>query len=54
MNVKVDVEENLFLANSESVSTVPKFKIYKNDLKVKEFFGPNQQVLEHSVKHYSL
>lgn len=52
--LKVDVEENLFLAKSESVNTVPTFKIYKNGLKVKEIVGPNQQLLEHSVKHYSL
>jgi len=54
MNVKVDVEGNLYLAKSESVSTVPTFKIYKNGLKVKEIVGPSQQVLEYSVKHYSL
>lgn len=52
--LKVDVEENLYLAKSESVSTVPTFKIYKNGLKVKEIVGPSQQVLEYSVKHYSL
>lgn len=52
--LKVDVEDNLYLAKSESVSTVPTFKIYKNGLKVKEIVGPSQQVLEYSVKHYSL
>jgi len=50
----VDVEENLYLAKSENVSTVPTFKIYKNGLKVKEIVGPSQQLLEYSVKHYSL
>jgi tetratricopeptide (TPR) repeat protein len=52
--LKVDVEENLYLAKSENVSTVPTFKIYKNGLKVKEIVGPSQQLLEYSVKHYSL
>lgn len=52
--LKVDIGENPHLKKSESISYVPTFKIYKNGVKVKEMLGPSQQVLENSVKHYSL
>ncbi|GLJ49758.1 hypothetical protein SUGI_1056490 [Cryptomeria japonica] len=52
--LKVDVQDNLFLAKSENVNCVPTFKIYKNGFKVKEIIGPSQQMLESSVNHYSL
>lgn len=51
---KVDVEESLAIAKSESVRTVPTFKIYKNGEKVKEMINPSPQFLEEAVKNCSL
>ncbi|KAH9296203.1 hypothetical protein KI387_039791, partial [Taxus chinensis] len=50
--LEVGVQENLYLAKSESVSCVPTFKFYKNGSKIKEIIAPSQQALENSVKHY--
>ncbi|XP_068654065.1 TPR repeat-containing thioredoxin TTL1-like [Aristolochia californica] len=51
--LKVNVDKNLTLANAENVRIVPTFKIYKNGTRAKEMICPSQQVLEHSVRHYS-
>ncbi|XP_042471714.1 TPR repeat-containing thioredoxin TTL1-like [Zingiber officinale] len=50
---KVDINKSPAVAKSESVRVVPTFKIYKNGIRVKEMICPSQQVLEHSVGHYS-
>lgn len=52
--IKVDVEENPYLAKTESVNSVPTFKLYKNGTKMKEMLGPSQQALEYAVQQYSL
>ncbi|KAI4388112.1 hypothetical protein MLD38_000473 [Melastoma candidum] len=52
--LKVDVVECSRIANSESVRIVPTFKIYKNGCRVKEIVCPSHDVLEHSVRYYSL
>lgn len=51
---KVDVEESLSIAKSESIRTIPTFKIYKNGEKVKEMVLPSHQFLEDSVRTCSL
>ncbi|KAJ8755699.1 hypothetical protein K2173_022665 [Erythroxylum novogranatense] len=51
--IKVDVDENPLVANSENVRIVPTFKIYKNGGRVKEIVCPSREMLEHSVRHYS-
>ncbi|OVA04051.1 Tetratricopeptide repeat-containing domain [Macleaya cordata] len=50
----VDVEESPAVAKVENVRIVPTFKIYKNSRRVKEMICPSHQVLEYSVRHYSL
>ncbi|PIA34108.1 hypothetical protein AQUCO_03900190v1 [Aquilegia coerulea] len=52
--VKVDIEESVSVANAENVRIVPTFKIYKSGARVKEMICPSHQVLEYSVRHYSL
>ncbi|OVA12284.1 Tetratricopeptide repeat-containing domain [Macleaya cordata] len=52
--LKVDVGESASVANTEAVRIVPTFKIYKNGSRVKEMICPSHQVLEYSVRHYSL
>ncbi|KAI5055406.1 hypothetical protein GOP47_0028927 [Adiantum capillus-veneris] len=52
--IKVDVEENPYLAKTESVNSVPTFKLYKNGTKMKEMLGPSQQALENAVQQFSL
>ncbi|KAL5716073.1 hypothetical protein ACHQM5_017810 [Ranunculus cassubicifolius] len=52
--VKVDIEKNISVANAENVRIVPTFKIYKNGCRLKEMICPSHQVLEYSVRHYSL
>lgn len=51
--IQVEVEDHPYLAKSESVSSVPAFKIYKNGSRVKEIPGNNRELLESSVKLYS-
>ncbi|KAH9622419.1 hypothetical protein KSS87_001719 [Heliosperma pusillum] len=51
--VKVDVEGNADVADSENVKIVPTFKLYKNGSRVKEIINPTNDVLEASVRHYS-
>ncbi|MCO5567593.1 hypothetical protein L7F22_021287 [Adiantum nelumboides] len=52
--IKVDVEENPYLAKTESVNSVPTFKLYRNGTKMKEMLGPSQQALENAVQQFSL
>lgn len=52
--LKVDVEQCPALAKAESIRIVPTFMIYKNGGKIKEMVCPSHQVLEYSVRHYSL
>ncbi|GAB4846560.1 hypothetical protein Ancab_025565 [Ancistrocladus abbreviatus] len=52
--LKVDVEESPAIANAESVRIVPTFKIYKKGSRVKEIINPTSDILEASVRHYSL
>ncbi|KAL3821247.1 hypothetical protein ACJIZ3_007152 [Penstemon smallii] len=52
--LKVDVEESPAIAHSENVTIVPTFKIYRKGSRVKEMICPSQEVLESSVKHYSI
>ncbi|ERN13895.1 TPR repeat-containing thioredoxin TTL1 isoform X2 [Amborella trichopoda] len=52
--LKVDINESPAVANAENVRIVPTFKIYKNGCRVKEMICPTEQVLEYSVRHYSL
>ncbi|XP_009340082.2 TPR repeat-containing thioredoxin TTL1 [Pyrus x bretschneideri] len=51
--LKVDIEENVAVANTENVRILPTFKIYKNGSRVKEMVRPSRDMLEHSVRHYS-
>ncbi|KAK4355369.1 hypothetical protein RND71_024340 [Anisodus tanguticus] len=52
--LKVDVEESPAIAAAENVRIVPTFKIYKKGSRVKEMICPSQEVLESSVRHYSI
>ncbi|OIV92448.1 hypothetical protein TanjilG_02211 [Lupinus angustifolius] len=52
--LKVDIQEIPTIATAENVRIVPTFKIYKNGSRVKEILCPSRDMLEHSVRHYSL
>ncbi|XP_027353692.1 TPR repeat-containing thioredoxin TTL1-like [Abrus precatorius] len=52
--LKVDIQQSPTVATAENVSIVPTFKIYKNGCRVKEIVCPSREMLEHSVRHYSL
>ncbi|KAK7313128.1 hypothetical protein VNO77_37561 [Canavalia gladiata] len=52
--LKVDIQESPTVATAENVRIVPTFKIYKNGSRVKEIVCPSRDMLEHSVRHYSL
>ncbi|KAM7252159.1 hypothetical protein ACFE04_024042 [Oxalis oulophora] len=52
--LKVDIEERSAVANAENIRIVPTFKIYKNGTRVKEIVCPSRDMLEHSVRHYSI
>lgn len=52
--LKVDVDEKPAVAKAESIRKVPTFKIYRNGSNVEEMICPSHQVLEYSVRHYSL
>ncbi|KAE9585148.1 hypothetical protein Lal_00017825 [Lupinus albus] len=52
--IKVDIQECPTIATAENVRIVPTFKIYKNGNRVKEIVCPSRDMLEHSVRHYSL
>ncbi|KAL2472788.1 TPR repeat-containing thioredoxin TTL1 [Forsythia ovata] len=52
--LKVDVEESPAIALAESVKIIPTFKIYRKGSRVKEMICPSPEVLESSVRHYSI
>ncbi|KAH1218357.1 TPR repeat-containing thioredoxin TTL1 [Glycine max] len=51
--LKVDIQQSPTVATAENVRIVPTFKIYKNGCRLKEIVCPSQDMLEHSVRHYS-
>ncbi|KAI7734307.1 hypothetical protein M8C21_011676 [Ambrosia artemisiifolia] len=51
--LKVDVEENSILAETENVRIVPTIKIYRKGNRVKEMVCPSQEALESSVKYHN-
>ncbi|XP_057539175.1 TPR repeat-containing thioredoxin TTL1-like, partial [Amaranthus tricolor] len=52
--LKVNLENSTEVSNAENVRIVPTIKIYKNGSRVKEIINPTSDVLEASVRHYSL
>ncbi|XP_057795961.1 TPR repeat-containing thioredoxin TTL1 [Salvia miltiorrhiza] len=52
--LQVDIEEGHAIAHAENVRIVPTFKIYKKGIRVKEMVCPSPEVLESSVRHYSI
>ncbi|KAK7405321.1 hypothetical protein VNO78_06543 [Psophocarpus tetragonolobus] len=52
--LKVDIQACPTVATAENVRVVPTFKIYKNGSRVKEIICPSHDMLEHSIRHYSL
>ncbi|XP_076887764.1 TPR repeat-containing thioredoxin TTL1-like [Bidens hawaiensis] len=52
--LKVDLEESPEIANAENVRVVPTIKIYKKGSRVKEMVCPSLEVLESSLRHYTL
>ncbi|XP_047180443.1 TPR repeat-containing thioredoxin TTL1-like [Vigna umbellata] len=52
--LKVDIQASPAVATAENVRVVPTFKIYKNGSRVKEIICPSHEMLEHSIRHYSL
>ncbi|KAL3849277.1 hypothetical protein ACJIZ3_011159 [Penstemon smallii] len=52
--LKVDIEESSEIAHVENVRIVPTFKIYRKGSRVKEMVCPSPEVLESSVRHYSI
>ncbi|KAK4439127.1 TPR repeat-containing thioredoxin TTL1 [Sesamum alatum] len=52
--LKVDIEESAAIAHAENVRIVPTFKIYRKGARVKEMICPSPEVLESSVRHYSI
>ncbi|KAH9605844.1 hypothetical protein KSS87_000667 [Heliosperma pusillum] len=52
--LKVDIEMGRDVADAEHVRIVPTFKIYKNGSRVKEIVNPTNDVLQATVRHYSL
>lgn len=51
---QVDIEEGHAIVHAENVRIVPTFKIYKKGIRVKEMICPSPEVLESSVRHYSI
>ncbi|CAJ1978496.1 unnamed protein product [Sphenostylis stenocarpa] len=52
--LKVDILASPAIGTAENVRVVPTFKIYKNGSRVKEIICPSHDMLEHSIRHYSL
>ncbi|XP_042028826.1 TPR repeat-containing thioredoxin TTL1-like [Salvia splendens] len=52
--LKVDIEDSASIAHAENVKIVPTFKIYRRGTRVKEMICPSPEVLESSVRHYSI
>lgn len=51
---KVDLEESREIADSEDVRVVPTIKIYKKGSRVMEMVCPSPEVLESTLRHYSV
>lgn len=54
LQLQVDIEESPGIAHVENVNIVPTFKIYRKGSRVKEMVCPSPEVLESSVRHYSI
>lgn len=52
--LQVDIEESPAIAHAENVRIAPTFKIYRKGSRVKEMVCPSPEVLESSVRHYSI
>ncbi|CAI9784254.1 unnamed protein product [Fraxinus pennsylvanica] len=52
--LKVDVDKSPAVVHAENVSIVPTFKIYKRGSRVKEMVCPSPELVESSVRHYSI
>ncbi|CAK9134130.1 unnamed protein product [Ilex paraguariensis] len=52
--IQVDVDVSPTIANAENVRIVPTIKIYKRGSRVKEMVCPSLEVMESSVRHYSI
>ncbi|KAL8505731.1 hypothetical protein ACS0TY_016810 [Phlomoides rotata] len=52
--LQVDVEESPAIAQADNIRMVPTFKIYRKGNRVKEMVCPSPEVLESSVRHYSI
>lgn len=52
--IKVDIDENPAIVNAENVRIVPTFKIYKKGSRMKEMVCPTPELVESSVRHYSI
>ncbi|KAL5727879.1 hypothetical protein ACHQM5_001023 [Ranunculus cassubicifolius] len=50
--LKVDVDDNPHVANSEEVDYLPTFRIYKNGSRMKDIQEADQEKLEDSLQHY--
>ncbi|KAL2326794.1 hypothetical protein Fmac_020221 [Flemingia macrophylla] len=50
----VDIQASPAIATAENVRIVPTFKIYKNGSRMKEIICPSHDMLENSIRHYSL
>ncbi|KAH7444083.1 hypothetical protein KP509_02G063800 [Ceratopteris richardii] len=51
--LKVDIDENSSVAKTESIISIPTFRIFENGCKVKELLNPSQQDLEFAVRQYN-
>ncbi|CAH1425729.1 unnamed protein product [Lactuca virosa] len=52
--LKVDLEESREIGDAENVRVVPTIKIYKNGSRVKEMVCPSPEVLQSTLRHYSV
>lgn len=52
--LKVDLNESPEIGSAENVRVVPTIKIYKKGNRVKEMVCPSPEVLESSLRHYSV
>ncbi|CAA2998560.1 TPR repeat-containing thioredoxin TTL1-like [Olea europaea subsp. europaea] len=52
--LKVDIDENPAIVHAENVRIVPTFKIYKKGSRMKEMVCPTPELVESSVRHYSI
>ncbi|KAK4344053.1 hypothetical protein RND71_037147 [Anisodus tanguticus] len=52
--LKVDVDESPSISTAENVRVLPTFKIYKQGNCMKEVVSPNPEMLESSVRHFTI